>query len=96
MFSLLALALVYLTAEAQMFQYGKPFNLKLDKFDKTLKSPVTRATGWEYFTYTKDNESAISFGIAFKTVTALYLYPVHTKGKNRGNKFLSYQLYSCI
>lgn len=51
LFSLLALALVCLTAEAQTFQYGYPFDLKSDKFDKTAKNPATRATAWEYFTY---------------------------------------------
>lgn len=83
LFSLLALALVCLTAEAQMFQLGKPFDLKLDKFDKTSKSPVTRATAWEYFTYTKDSENVNSFGVALKaeTIDCAIFVPSSYEGK---------------
>lgn len=83
LFSLLALALVCLTAEAQMFQLGKPFDLKLDKFDKTSKSPVTRATAWEYFTYTKDSKNVNSFGVALKaeTIDCAIFVPGSYEGK---------------
>lgn len=83
LFSLLALALVCLTAEAQTFQYGNPFDLKSDKFDKTSKNPATRATAWEYFTYTKDNETATSFGIALKaeTIDCAIFVPGSYEGK---------------
>lgn len=83
LFSLLALALVCLTAEAQMFQLGKPFDLKSDKFDLTSKVPVTRATAGEYFTYTKDTESANAFGVALKaeTIDCAIFVPGSYEGK---------------
>lgn len=83
LFSLLALALICLTAEAQMFQFGKQFDLKSDKFIKKSKVPETRATAGEYFTYTKDSEKITLFGIASKaeTIDCAIFVPGSYEGK---------------